>query len=396
MDYESLNKGQRRIYAETVTGTHHRRVELEILTLNDRRVRSLTNRFLGGQVDTDVTRTPAAVLTCEVYDDDFVLDWQHGAHRKFKARVIDSRFIPGIDGGTWVDVVVFTGPLWDFERTGSVVSLAAQGTERLAMGSVRRVFTRPRKARATVVIRELLTAAGAVPSILVIPRSKVTLPERVTVGVRKKDKNPKDKKKPPKRRIFRSSSEDTYYGEASRIAAAIDRLLYVDSRGRFVVRSHPRRPVATLTERHLTAPVTEKRSVDNDMVNTWEIVGANPKGPKKQVRAEVGFPKRNTLSAQALEWHNKPHELIETVENKHLKTKKQAVTLGKRLRDRALGSQIEYTVEALPCLPWLQPHMIVSVPTSGGRVKLRATRWTLPLGPDASSMTLGANKRTGR
>jgi hypothetical protein len=56
---------------------------------------------------------------------------------------------------------------------------------------------------------------------------------------------------------------------------------------------------------------------------------------------------------------------------------------------------VEYEVEALPMMPWLQPHQIVSVPTKGGRVALRATRWTFPLGPGADPMTFGANRRAG-
>jgi hypothetical protein len=87
------------------------------------------------------------------------------------------------------------------------------------------------------------------------------LPERVTVGVRGKDPNKKDKKKPPKHQVYRANQEDTYIGEASRIAEAIDRLFYTDTRGRFVLRSHPVGPKTKLTKRHLLSPVTEKRSV---------------------------------------------------------------------------------------------------------------------------------------
>lgn len=397
MDFDALTREERLVYQETVEGSHHRRVELEILTLDDVPVRSLTNAFMGGQVDTDSSRTPAAILTCRVFDDDYVLDWQHGAHRQFKARVVDSRFVPGIgEFGTWVDAVVFTGPLWDFDRVGAAVSLVAQGTERLAMGSVRTVYTRPRKYRATSVIRELLTAAGAVPRILLVPNLRATLPERVTVGVRAKDKNPKDKKRPPKFRVYRANKEDTYIGEAGRIAEALDRLFYTDTRGRFVLRSHPAGPKTSLTDRHLLEPVTEKRPTDGEEPNTWEILGADPKGPKARVRAVVGLPVRNPLSAESLAWHDKPHQIIETVENKHLKAKKQAQQMGRRLRDRAIGSRVDYEVQILPMLPWLQQYQVVSVPTSTGRVSWRATRWTLPLGPAADPMTLGANKRTGR
>jgi hypothetical protein len=403
MQYDTLTSEQKRIYAETVAGTHHRRVELVITDLNDKPVRSLTNRFAGGQIDTDTSRSPAAILQCQVIDDDHVLDWEHGAHRRFKAQVVDSRFVPGIGtDGEWVEETVFTGPLWDFNRDGALVELVAQDTERLAMGSVRTVFTRPRKSRATKVIRDLLNAAGAPDKLIRIPTMKATLPERVTVGIRvgrRRDENG-DKKgmgKDTRRRtrILRATREDTYLAEATRIATALNRLFYADTRGRFVVRAQPSKPAATLTNRQILSPVTVKRTAEDDTVNTWDIIGGNPRGPKKQVRVRVAFPARHPLSAQSLAWHGKPHALIETVENKHLKTVRQARNFGQRLRDRAMGDLVSYEVQALPMLPWLQQHMGVSVPTPGGQVTLRATQWSFPLGPGADPMTLGANRRGG-
>jgi hypothetical protein len=403
MQYDSLNKHERTLYRETVGGSHHRRVELVILTLDDKVVRSLTNRFAGGQIDTDTSRSPAAVLQCQVIDDDHVLDWEHGAHRRFKAQVIDSRFIPGIGSdGEWVEAVVFTGPLWDFSRDGALVELVAQDTERLAMGSVRSVFTRPRKARATAVIRDLLRAAGAPDKLIRIPSMKATLPERVTVGIRvgkRRDENGNRPGMGPdtrrRKRILRADREDTYVAEANRIAVALNRLFYADTRGRFVIRAQPSKSAVKLTTRHILSPVTVKRAAEDDTTNTWEILGADPKGPKRRIRAVVAFPAKHPLSPQKLAWHGKPHALIETVENKHLKTVKQARTFGQRLRDNALGDLVSYEVQALPMLPWLQQHMGVSVPTPGGQVTLRATQWSFPLGPGADPMTLGANRRGG-
>lgn len=403
MLYDSLTKAQKLLYAATVAGTHHRRVELVILTLDDVEVRSLTNRFAGGQVDTDTSRSPAAVLQCQVIDDDFVLDWEHGAHRRFKAKVVDSRFIPTIGSdGEWVEQTVFTGPLWDFNRDGALVDLVAQDTERLAMGSVRQVFTRPRKSKATAVIRDLLNAAGAPDRLIRLPNMSNTLPERVTVGIRvgkRRDENGKKKGlgKDTRRRtrIFRANHSDTYLAEVARIVAALDRVFYADTQGRFVVRAQASKAAAKLTASHVLAPVTVKRSNEDDTTNTWEILGADPKGPKKQVKATVAFPAAHKLSAQSLAWHGKPHALIETVENKHLKTKKQASNYGQRLRDQAMGDLVSYEVQALPMLPWLQQHMGISVPTPGGQVTLRATQWSFPLGPGADPMTLGANRRGG-
>lgn len=394
MDLGSLSRAQRRLYDQTVSGSHHRRVELEIYTRDGDPVRSFTNRFLSGAIQGDLTRTPVDLLQVELLDADYDLSWSHGEHRKFLARVIDARFVPELD--EWVEEEAFTGPFWDFTRDGPVVTLIAQGSERLAMGSVRRVYQKPRKTRATTVIRDLLELAGAPTSLLRIPRLKRTLPERVTVGVRRKGKGRDDGKKRPRRRVYRATHEDHYVGEVKRIAEAIDRDFFTDGRGRFLLRSPRQRPTLRLTTKTILKPVTERRGDDGEVTNTWHILGANPKGPKKRVEVKIGLPRRHPASAHAQRWHGKRREVIEVVENRQLRNRKAARQLGMRKRDRAMRELVERQVEALPVVPWWRPGGLVSVPTGGGRATASVKQWTLPLGPGADPLVLGANRRASR
>lgn len=396
MDFDSLTTAQRRLYHATVAQTHHREVELQVLTLNGVAVTSLTNAFMGGSIQGDSTRTPCEVLEADVLDEDFALAWSNGEHRKYKVRVVDSRFIPELND--WVGQVVFTGPLWDFEREGPVVSLVAHGSELLALGSVRRVMTRPRKTRATAVIRDLLSAAGAAPANMSIPNLAAKLPERVTVGIRrgKKRKGKKDKRKPPKVQVFRATPEDTYWTEAEQIAEAINRDLYCDGRGRFLLRAEAKRAAVTFSPSTILAPVSERRPTEGEVTNKWVVVGADPKGPKKRVQVEVSLPARHPLSAESLKWHNAPREIIERIENKQLRTKAQARAVGVKHRDRAMRELVEYEVDALPIVGWLRPDSLVSVPVNGGAALVRVKQWTLPLGPGADPLTIGANRRRGR
>ena len=154
------------------------------------------------------------------------------------------------------------------------------------------------------------------------------------------------------------------------------------------------KPGASLESRHLVAPVTERRGVDGDVPNTWLILGKNPEGPKKQIRVQVGLPAKHPLSAESLSWHGKPHENTVVIENKHLGRKEQARKVGLRLRDKAIRERVEYEVNALPVIPWIRPGALISVPTEAGRVSARASQWTLPLGPGANPMTIGANRRS--
>lgn len=390
MRYESLTAPQRRAYMDTVTGSHHRRIEIVLLTLDGKPVRDLTESFLGGSIQGDVDRTPVEVCDVDVLDVDEHLDWSNGRQRHFKLRVIDSRFVPALD--EWVEAVVFTGPVWDFDRQGDVVSLVAQGSERLAMGSLRNVFHRPRKTKATSVIRDLLAAAGAQPQDRRIPSQQARLPESVTIGVNR-GKKKEDKRK---RRILRATPvEDTYWQTAAEIAEAIDRELYSDGRGRFVLGPATTRPAAWVAGEVLLSPVTEKRVDAAEWPNTWLVVGANPKGPKPQVQVQVQLPPKHPASADSMAWHGKPRDVTVRIENSHLRTKQQARRLGQKYRDRAMRELTEYEVNTLPVVPWLRPNATITAPTSRGRVQVRVRQWTLPLGPGADPLTIGANRRRG-
>lgn len=392
IELRALTTAERRLYDAAVAGSHHRRVELEVYTRDGDPVRSFTNRFLSGGIHGDLDRTPIEVLEAELLDVDYALDWSHGEHRRFTARVVDARFVPALD--EWVEEIVFTGPFWDFHRDGPVVTLTCQGTERLAMGSVRRVYKKPRKTRATTVIRDLLELAGAPARALLIPRLKITLPERVTVGVRRKRKGDDDKKKRPRRRVYRATHEDTYAGEARRIAEAIDRDLFTDGRGRFVLEAPRTRPTLRLTTATILKPVSERRGSDGEVTNTWHVLGANPKGPKKRIEVKLGLPRRHPSSAHTLRWNGKPREVIDVVENRQLRSVKAARAVALRKRDRGMRELVERQVDALPVVPWWRPGGLVSVPTGGGRATSTVRRWTLPLGPDADPLTLGAIRRT--
>lgn len=393
MQYQSLTKAQRLQYLETVSGSHHRAVSLEILTLDGEPRRSLTNRFIGGSIQGDMSSDPVEVLECQILDDDYALDWEGGQYRKFKARVVDARFIPALND--WVEEVAFTGPIWDFERTGAVVSLVAHGSEQLAMGSIRDADTIRAKTKATDAIRRLLRGAGAGPADMRIPALNARLPRDVTVGIKvgKKPKDPKVKQRRVQK--LKVGREDTYWGKAASIAEAIDRTLFADNRGRFVLEGPRQRATHTLTERMLLAPVDSRRGADGEVPNTWIILGANPKGPKKRIKAVVALPPQHPLSAQTLKWGGELRRVYETTENNQLRTKKQADRVGARKRDRVVRELVTYEVQVLLVVPYVRPGSLASIPTGGGRATARWSSWTLPLGPAADPVTLGANRRRG-
>jgi hypothetical protein len=393
MDYDSLDASGRKAYRVAISGSHHRRVYYDLVRVDDTPVRSI-DKPLSGVINGDDDRSPREVLEVDAFDDDHLLDWRLGAHRKFKILVIDARFVPELDD--WVERVVFTGQLWDFDREGSVVSLVAQGSERLAMGSVRQVYSKPRKFKGSEVIRDLLTLAGAPKRGLVIPRLSKRLPKSVTVGVRRgPDQNPdKEGKQQRKVQRFRAGKADTYWGASRPVAEALDRDLFSDWLGRFVLATPKSAPSVTVTAKQLVGQVVERRGQDGEVVNTWEVHGRNPKGPKPQVHVTAALPKRHASSAQSLDWHGSPRKVIETIENKQL-NKAEALALARRKRDRGERESVEYEIRLLPMIPWVRPGMLVTAPTDKGKVAVRASRWSVPLGPGPDPLVIGANRRRG-
>jgi hypothetical protein len=396
MDYDSLDGPERRLYRDQVYVSHHRRVEFELLRLDGEPVRSIEN-VMSAAVQGDEARTPREVLELDVYDDDFLFDWKLGQHRHFKVRVIDARFVEALDD--WVERIAFTGPLWDFDREGPIVSLVAQGSERLAMGSVKEVFKRPRKAKGDGVIRDLLTLAGALKKHLLIPHLNKRLPERVTVGVeRGKDRNPKkDGKQQRKVQVFRAGTrgqEDTYWSAAEPIAEAMDRDLYADARGRFVMATPKSAPSLTVTERQMIGQVLERRGQDGEVTNTWEVFGRNPKGDRPQVHVVAALPDKHPSSAYKMRWNGERRKVIETIENNQL-DKEAATALARRKRDKGARETVEREVQLLPVTSWVRPGMLVTAPTPQGKVTIRASRWTVGFTQDSGSVTIGGNRRRG-
>lgn len=393
MDYGSLTTAQRRLYAETVVGSHHRRFTVQLLDLDGKVVRDVTDGYQGGSLQGDDSRDPVEVFEASILDADGQIDWTNGEHRHYQLRVIDHRFVPALDD--WVETVGFEGPVWDFSRQGPDVKVIAHSGERLAMGSVRSTFTRPRKSRATTVIRALLEQAGAKKSQIRVPKLKAKLPKSVTIGVKrgKDDKSTPNKDERRNVRILRAQPhEATYYGTAKAIAKGIGRELFWEP-GRFRLAAQQSKPSLRLDDSVLLAPVEEKRAVEGEVTNTWLVLGKKPKG-KKRVAVKVQLPKSHPASPQKMAWNGTRRNITERVEGKFPR-KKQARAAGLRKRKAAMRELVTYQIQAIPTQARLRPNSLATVPTVSGSARVRVKQWTIPYSTGADAMTIGTNRRRG-
>ena len=402
MDYDSLTPAQRQTYDEAVRGSHHRRVTLNLLDREHKFVASYPDVITGGGISFDEETSPAWRLTLTLVDPDGEFNWKRDEHRQYVAQVIDSRFISGIGAeGTWVDCVAFTGPLWDYERTGIETTLLAHSTEEQAQGSVRDVMTFPAKTKTTQAMKALLRESGAKPSDMLIPNLNAVLPERLLVGVGKKKSKPKDrakgknksKKAPtgPAAWAFRADRSDTYWAEADALGDSTGRNLYADRRGRYLLAINPTSVALNLNSGSLVGLI-KRRSAGANSPNTFIVLGKQ--GKKSRVISKPAtFPGNHPLSAWTLRRNGKPRRVIDTHENTKISTVKWANLVARQRRNRALALTVEYEIEALPIAPWLEPYSLVQVTDPHTSARVRATRWSFPLGPDASAMTLGFTRK---
>lgn len=393
----SLSESERAAYEATMQGTHFRNVELDFYRRdNGKPVLTVRENYMGGTVEGDLERTPVTFMECDILDESEELDWDDGEFRQFFVQVMDSRFVPELDD--WVEEVAFTGPVWDWEREGAVIRMVAEGPEVNALGSIAKADTWPGGARATTVIRALLSRAGATRSDMAIPNLKRTLPRSVTVGVKRgKGKKGKRGKKKERRgpQRFNVDHSDTYWGEAESIAEAIDRDLFAAASGRFRLAHPSNRPRVRLSPGVLLSPVIPKReeSEDGEQVNTWIVTGPDPKGPRKQPQAKVTLPRTHVASAESLAWNGVPRAVVSELHNKQIKTKRQARRMGQRLRDKSLREVSSVEVSALPVIVSWRPYALVAVPTPTGRVVSVVRSWQIPIGLGAEPVVLGSTER---
>lgn len=358
--------GDYRKWLATISTSHERRIEFQIWPLaGGGPIRTLRPKILDGTITYDADRTPSRILDAVFLDpsQSIAFEPEDGETPIHRSRVITVRWsvkVPAL--GRWVTVRPFTGPIFDFDRTGAEVHLVAHGFDEQGLGEAVHGRTFPAKGSKAVALRWLADQWGD-PS-LVVPNLG-TFPDKFTVA-----------------------ASDQLWPRAQKIVRSAGRQLFHDGRGKLILRTKPARAVLTLGPATLLSPVSIDRNPE--FKNRWEIVGAKPKGKKQPVKAHSQLPKSNPLSPQRLARGGAPLYHVHREENTAFKTVAACQKRANELRDDSLRTVSNYSVDCLP-MPHLDELDLVTVHSPERTVLVRATQWTLPLGD--APMTLGAIKR---
>jgi hypothetical protein len=175
---------------------------------------------------------------------------------------------------------------------------------------------------------------------------------------------------------------DVAWPKLQKLAKSMNRELFYDGAGRLVLRKRPGSVSHTFGDKHLTSFVQGDRTPDKDF-DTFEVLGRNPKGPTRQVRAWVDVPNGRERNGKRL-------RIVDTYENDQIKNKKDALEIARRRRSDALSVIEDYQGDMVPW-PLCDENDLIKIGGEQGPLKVRLRQWTLPLA--GGDMTFGTIRR---
>ena len=372
MDRLGLGHDDLRTFQQALTFTYERRIEVRVLDLSGNHLRSLTPHIVDGQVTIDVTQSPTRILTLSFLDEARALAFEPDSPgpalwRNRLIRVLYSVRVAALED--WIEVPVFTGPVWDFSRQGALVNITAHGMERLALGQAWDPKQYQAKSLRTDALKDIMSRYAG-DNAHAVPDLSFKLPKDFAVG-----------------------KMETPWSQAQHLARSMNRHLFYDGHGTLQLRHFNDRPVFTFDRELLSQPQFARTK--EQIINTVEVVGAKPKGHKRRVRAVATAP--GWMSPSSLGRGSAQLRLVEQIQNDHIRSKKEAQNVADRRIKHHEQQRVDVTFDSLP-VPHLEEQDRVRVgSTDVGPVNLRMRQWTIPLGSNdgqGAPMTVGSKRRT--
>jgi hypothetical protein len=418
-----LSHADRRAYEAALTNTYRPRYVVRIHDHDEKVTSTVTNRILSGAVQFDMSSAPHRSLEMVLLEPRRSPQWL--PEGPGDASVFADNFISvqwGIwvndlsDGPGWVDVPVFWGPVTGMSQDGDQITITAAGKETLGLDPCLLWDTMHVQKGQTRVkaIRAILAAQG---------EARFDLPDLpAKIG---------------KKMSLNRHAQPWHVAKA--IAGGADLQLFYDGRGRARVRRWPQNRVYTF-HGDANGTVLSKPRISYDITsvrNLVEVLGPEPKGPPKRIRAVARAKSKHPMSEYRLRRNGQPRHLIHVVDSnlakpemewhkghdstpnkpgghvaghwgapsgiKHphrwfewrhtviVHRKKHAQKIADRQLKNRLKATVEATFDTLP-VPHLEEGDPCAVYTDGMHFEFVLKQFTLPLTADAP-MSVGVNKR---
>lgn len=376
-----LTTAERRLYEAALRTHHTRRVSVDVLSLDENVLSSVSHVLLDGQVnvdaDADVTRSATLTFLDPSHAMNFDTDSpDDGA--LYADRLIRIRYgvhVPALERYVWA--TVFTGPVTGLSRDDVSVTVEAQGKETLARSAVWKPLTLRKGLSVTDAIRILMRDRAG--------ETRFNMPEvRNHAG--------KVVTLPKSRSLVRLSE---IWASAKHFARSVNRQLFYNGAGQLVLREWPRSVAYEFSTGEggdvLTPPKINYEL--GELKNAVEVTGQPANGKKAAVQAVAFAPKSHPLSPFRLGRPGTPRFLVEVVEDQDLRSDAAAKRVADRILEDKLLEAVEVTFDSLP-VPHLDPGDKVRVRTESFTARFQLRRFSLPLGPTGEPvMTVGYTRR---
>lgn len=338
--------------------THHRvYVRLQLMGLDHSHISDLSPRLLGGQVTIDLTGDTSRVLSVELIDPEHALHIDSNSPNDgsmYLDRMLRATYVvQTLDGLTSYSIPIFTGPIVKLDRTGVIVSLEAQGKERLSMAAIWQGKTFKKGVKKVSAIRFLLQNMAGETQLSLVNRA-ATLPTPVSANRR-----------------------TTPWVLATKIARSLNLQLFYDGRGVVRLRPVPSKTTHIFRDNSLLSQPQAGFNTD-DMFNAVEVLGGKPKGAKKKLFFRLVAPRPHPLSPWSLGRNGVPRYLPYQVQDDSLRSMKEVKKVAKKTLKQGLLQSVEVTFDMLP-MPLLEELDLCRVQTDDFATSFRVSKMTIPL-----------------
>jgi YD repeat-containing protein len=418
-----LSQVDRWAYEAALVRTHRIRVQVRIHDHDEKVVSTVTNRLLSGQVEVNMAQAPHRKLDLVLLEPRRSPQWLPegpGDAHIFADNFVSVQYGVWVNdlsaGAGWVDVPVFWGPVTGMSQDGDQITLNAAGKEVLGLDPCLLWDTMhvAKGRRRVLAIRDILEAKG---------EARFDLPDLPN--------------KIGKKMSLNRHAQPWHVAKA--VAGGADWQLFYDGRGRARVRRWPQNRVWTFRSGTNGTVLTKPRiSYDITSVrNLVEVLGPEPKGPPKRIRAVARAKAKHPMSPYRLRRNDKRRYLVHVVDSNlakpdmewhkaaggnepggppahggwwgapsgikhpkrwlewrhtvivHRKTHAQKIA-NRQLKNR-LKAAVEASFDTLP-IPHLEGGDPCAVYTDGMHFEFVLKQFTLPLTADAP-MSVGVNRR---
>lgn len=383
---QGLSAADVKAYRAALAQTHQVKVRATVQDLNGDTISDLTPHVTDGQVNVDGTQAAAAdkgvtrSVTLTVNDPRRALPF-HSTHpsdsaiyRDRMVHVVYDVHVPALDD--WLPCPVFTGPVTKVNRDGDAVNIEGMGKEIAGLGAAWRplvLHKGMKKTDAIILILEWRMGETRFS----IPDLPNRLPKSISLHRHTKP-----------------------WQVALHIAHSMNMQLFYDGAGIARLRKRPNTHGFTFTgDKH----VVSRPQIDysGEIVNTVEVLGGNPKGPKSFIYATAVAPANHPLSPQKLGRTNRHGALVplyllpdgDVIRNDALKTRAEAQAfVDQKLHDYLLQA-VEVSFDSLP-IPFLEPADMCQLTTDDMAVMFRLMQFSLPFNHDgAKPMSVNYTKK---